>query len=106
MPSQKNETLLVGSRKSFFSTASLDIACSWDSLRVFACAASTQLSSRRTTPWNSKDWTAAPNQGTDGFKRYVALAALARNVHRLGAVLKERAALELMRQREPYRKAT
>lgn len=46
-----------------------------------------------------------PDHGIDGFKRYVALAVLARNVHRLGAVLKEQAALKLKRQRGPYRKA-
>ena len=46
-----------------------------------------------------------PDQGIDGFKRYVALAVLARNVQRLGAVLKEQEALKLKRQRGPYRKA-
>ncbi len=46
-----------------------------------------------------------PDQGIDGFKRYVARAVLARNVQRLGAVLKEQAALKLKRQRGPYRKA-
>jgi len=46
-----------------------------------------------------------PDHGLDGFKRYVALAVLARNVQRLGAVLKEQAALKLKRQRGPYRKA-
>jgi hypothetical protein len=46
-----------------------------------------------------------PDHGIDGFKRYVALAVLARNVQRLGAVLKEQAALKLKRQRGPYRKA-
>jgi len=30
-----------------------------------------------------------PDHGIDGFKRYVALAVVARNVHRLGAILKE-----------------
>ena len=46
-----------------------------------------------------------PDHGLDGFKRYVALAVLARNVQRLGAVVKEPAALKLKRQRGPYRKA-
>jgi hypothetical protein len=46
-----------------------------------------------------------PDHGIDGFKRYVALAVLARNVQRLGAVLKEQAALNAKRQRGPYRKA-
>lgn len=31
-----------------------------------------------------------PDQGIRGFKRYVALAVVARNVHRIGAILKER----------------
>ena len=31
-----------------------------------------------------------PDHGIDGFKRYVALAVLARNIHRIGAILKER----------------
>ena len=46
-----------------------------------------------------------PDHGIDGFKRYVALAVLARNVQRLGAVLKEQAALSAKRQRGTYRKA-
>jgi hypothetical protein len=46
-----------------------------------------------------------PDHGIDGFKRYVALAVLARNVQRLGAVLKEQAALKAKRRRGPYRKA-
>ena len=28
-----------------------------------------------------------PDDGIDGFKRYVALAVLARNIHRIGAIL-------------------
>jgi transposase, IS5 family len=32
-----------------------------------------------------------PDRGLVGFRRYVALAVLARNIHRLGAVLKEKA---------------
>lgn len=31
-----------------------------------------------------------PDRGIDGFKRYVALAVLARNIHRIGAILRER----------------
>ncbi len=31
-----------------------------------------------------------PDHGIDGFKRYVALAVLGRNLHRLGAILLER----------------
>ncbi len=46
-----------------------------------------------------------PDHGIDGFKRYVALAVLARNVHRLGAVLKEQEALKARRKRGPYPKA-
>ena len=46
-----------------------------------------------------------PNHGIDGFKRYVALAVLARNVRRLGVVMKEQEALNAKRQRGPYRKA-
>ena len=42
-----------------------------------------------------------PDHGIGGFKRYVALAVLARNVQRLGAVLKEKDA----RRRGPYKKA-
>lgn len=43
-----------------------------------------------------------PDHGIDGFKRYVALAVLARNVQRLGAVLREE---EKKRWRGSYRKA-
>ena len=46
-----------------------------------------------------------PDQGIDGFKRYVALAVQARKVQRLGAVLKEQEALNAKLQRGPYRKA-
>ena len=30
-----------------------------------------------------------PDHGIDGFKRYVALAVMARNIHRIGAILKQ-----------------
>ena len=30
-----------------------------------------------------------PNHGIDGFKRYVALAVVARNIHRIGAILRQ-----------------
>jgi IS5 family transposase len=41
-----------------------------------------------------------PDHGIDGFKRYVALAVVGRNVHRLGAILLERdAAAERRRRR-------
>jgi len=43
-----------------------------------------------------------PDHGIGGFKRYVALAVLARNIQRLGVVLKEQ---EAKRRRGPYKKA-
>jgi hypothetical protein len=43
-----------------------------------------------------------PDHGIDGFKRYVALAVVARNIQRLGAVLREQ---EAKRRRGPYKKA-
>ena len=43
-----------------------------------------------------------PDHGIDGFKRYVALAVVARNVQHLGAVLREQGA---NRKRGPYQKA-
>jgi hypothetical protein len=43
-----------------------------------------------------------PDHGIDGFKRYVALAVLARNIHHLGAVLHRQ---EKERIRGPYKKA-
>jgi transposase, IS5 family len=43
-----------------------------------------------------------PDHGIDGFKRYVALAVLARNLQRLGAVLREQ---EVKQRRGPYKKA-
>ena len=43
-----------------------------------------------------------PDHGIDGFKRYVALAVVARNIQRLGAVLRER---EAKRRLGPYKKA-
>ena len=42
------------------------------------------------------------DDGSTGFKRYVALAVVARNVQRLGAILH---AQEAERQRGPYRRA-
>lgn len=46
-----------------------------------------------------------PDQGIDGFKRYVALAIVARNIQRLGAVLREQEQKAAERRREPYKKA-
>jgi len=43
-----------------------------------------------------------PDHGIDGFKRYVALAVVARNLQRLGAVLRDQ---EAKRRRGPYKKA-
>lgn len=46
-----------------------------------------------------------PDHGIDGFKRYVALAIVARNIQRLGAVLREQEQQEAARRRGPYKKA-
>ena len=48
-----------------------------------------------------------PDHGIDGFKRYVALSVLARNLQRIGAILteKERAAMRRKLRREPYPQA-
>jgi len=43
-----------------------------------------------------------PDHGIDGFKRYVALAVVARNIHHLGVVLRRQ---EKERERGPYKKA-
>jgi hypothetical protein len=43
-----------------------------------------------------------PDHGIDGFKRYVAMAVVARNIHHLGAVLHRQ---EKERKRGPYKKA-
>ena len=46
-----------------------------------------------------------PDHGIDGFKRYVSLAIVARNVQRLGAVLREQEKQQEERRRGPYKKA-
>ena len=46
-----------------------------------------------------------PDHGIDGFKRYVALAIVARNIQRLGAMLREQEQQEANRRRGPYKKA-
>ena len=46
-----------------------------------------------------------PDHGIGGFKRYVALAVVARNVQRLGAVLRGQEAEAAKRKRGPYKKA-
>ena len=45
------------------------------------------------------------DHGIDGFKRYVALAVVARNIQRLGALLRQQEAEARERQRGPYRRA-
>ena len=46
-----------------------------------------------------------PDHGIDGFKRYVALAVVARNVQRLGAVLRQQEREAEERKRGAYKKA-
>lgn len=46
-----------------------------------------------------------PDHGIRGFKRYVALAVVARNIHRLGAVLRQQEQEAAQRKRGPYKKA-
>ncbi len=46
-----------------------------------------------------------PDHGINGFKRYVALAIVARNIQRLGVVVREQALQKTARRRGPYRKA-
>jgi len=48
-----------------------------------------------------------PDHGIDGFKRYVALSVLARNLQRIGAILteKEKEEWKRKRRREPLRRA-
>jgi transposase, IS5 family len=43
-----------------------------------------------------------PDHGIDGFKRYVALSIVARNIHRIGAILKNREQKIEKRKREKY----
>ena len=43
--------------------------------------------------------------GIQGFERYVALAVLAKNIHRLGTVLLEQQKEPQRRKRGPYKKA-
>ena len=45
------------------------------------------------------------DHGIEGFKRYVALAIVARNIQRLGVVVREQALQKIARRRGPYRKA-
>jgi len=46
-----------------------------------------------------------PDHGIEGFKRYVSMAIVARNVHRLGAVLRQQEREAKERKRGPYKKA-
>ncbi len=46
-----------------------------------------------------------PDHGIKGFERYVALAVLAKNIHRLGTVLREQQKERQCRKRGPYKKA-
>jgi len=46
-----------------------------------------------------------PDHGIHGFKRYVALAVVARNIQRLGAILYEQEREREKRKRGPYKKA-
>ena len=46
-----------------------------------------------------------PDHGIEGFKRYVALAVVARNIQRLGAVLRRQDEEAEKRKRGPYKKA-
>jgi hypothetical protein len=43
-----------------------------------------------------------PDHGIDGFKRYVALAVVARNIHRIGTILRNREQKIEERRREKY----
>ncbi|MCU7896868.1 MAG: ISNCY family transposase, partial [Candidatus Thiodiazotropha sp. (ex Lucinoma aequizonata)] len=46
-----------------------------------------------------------PDQGIDGFKRYIALAVVARNIQRLGAVLRQQKEEKEQRKRGRKNKA-
>lgn len=46
-----------------------------------------------------------PDQGIEGFKRYVSLAVLARNIQRLGVVIRNQEIERENRLRGPYKKA-
>lgn len=46
-----------------------------------------------------------PDHGIDAFKRYVAMAVVARNIQRLGAVLRQQEQEVAQRKRGPYKKA-
>lgn len=46
-----------------------------------------------------------PDHGVHGFKRYIAMAVVARNIQRLGAVLRQQQQEAAQRKRGPYKKA-
>jgi transposase, IS5 family len=46
-----------------------------------------------------------PDHGIDGFKRYVALAVVGRNIHRLGSIIRKQHQEQEKRKRGPYKKA-
>lgn len=46
-----------------------------------------------------------PDHGIDGFKRYVALAVVARNIKRMGAIIQQQQQDKEKRKRGPYKKA-
>jgi len=46
-----------------------------------------------------------PDHGIKGFKRYVALAVLARNIKRIGAIIRQQQIEKEQRKRGPYKKA-
>jgi hypothetical protein len=46
-----------------------------------------------------------PDHGLHGFKRYIAMAVVARNIQRLGAVLRQQEKEAAQRKRGPYKKA-
>ncbi len=46
-----------------------------------------------------------PDHGIDGFERYVALAVVARNVKRIGAIIQQQQQDKEKRKRRPYKKA-
>ena len=46
-----------------------------------------------------------PDHGLHGFKRYIAMAVVARNIQRLGAVLRQQEKEAAEHKRGPYKKA-
>jgi len=46
-----------------------------------------------------------PDHGIDGYKRYVALAIVGRNIHKLGSIIRKQLQEKEARKRGPYNKA-